>query len=59
MYGKELENTLKELAYGMDVLVKSTQRMVIRNDIKEEDTTKIWAMEWIITTSVLPLAQEI
>jgi hypothetical protein len=34
MYGKELENTPKEMAYGMDVWVKSTQRMVINERYK-------------------------
>jgi hypothetical protein len=34
MYGKELENTPKEMAYGMDVWVKSTSRMVINERYK-------------------------
>jgi hypothetical protein len=34
MYGKELENTPKEMAYGMDVWVKSTQKMVINERYK-------------------------
>ena len=34
MYGKELENTPKEMAYGMDVWVKRTQRMVINERYK-------------------------
>ena len=34
MYGKELEKTPKEMAYGMDVWVKSTDRMVINERYK-------------------------
>lgn len=34
MYGKELENTPKEMAYGIDVWVKSTERMVINERYK-------------------------
>jgi hypothetical protein len=34
MYGKELENTPKEMAYGMDVWVKSTLKMVINERYK-------------------------
>lgn len=34
MYGKELEKTPKEMAYGMDVWVKSTSRMVINERYK-------------------------
>lgn len=48
MYGKELEKTPKEMAYGTDVWVKSTDRMVINERYKRGKYHENQGMAWII-----------